>query len=41
MIAGQAIKDTTHFTIATNNINYLDITLRKQGKDMYEKNLSP
>ena len=39
--AEKEIRETTLFTIATNNINYLDITLRKQGKDMYEKNLSP
>ena len=28
----------TLFTIATNNINYLGVTLTKQVKDMYEKN---
>jgi hypothetical protein len=29
-----------HFTIATNNIKYLDITLTKQVKDVYDKNFS-
>ena len=28
----------TPFTIVTNNIKYLDVTLTKQVKDMYDKN---
>jgi hypothetical protein len=27
---------TTHFTIATNNIKYLGVTLNKQVKDLYD-----
>ena len=26
------------FTIVTNNIKYLGVTLAKQGKDLYDKN---
>ena len=29
-----------HFTIATNNIKYLDVTLTKQMKDLYDKNFN-
>ena len=28
----------THFTITTDNIKYLHVTLTKQVKDLYEKN---
>jgi hypothetical protein len=28
----------TPFTIVTNNVNYLGVTLTKQVKDLYEKN---
>jgi hypothetical protein len=31
--------ETTPFTIVTNNIKYLDITLTKQVKDQYDKNV--
>jgi hypothetical protein len=31
-------RETTPFTIVTNNIKYLDATLIKQVKDMYDKN---
>jgi hypothetical protein len=39
--AEKEIKETTHFTIVTNNITYLGVTLTKQVKDLYEKNLKP
>ena len=32
------IRETTPFTIATNNIKYLGVTLTKQMKDPYENN---
>jgi DUF4097 and DUF4098 domain-containing protein YvlB len=32
------IMEKSPFTIATNNIKYLDVTLTKQVKDMYEIN---
>jgi hypothetical protein len=32
------IRETTPFTIAPNNIKYLDVALTKQVKDMYEQN---
>jgi hypothetical protein len=32
------IRETTPFTIVTNNINYLGVTLTKQVKDLYDKN---
>jgi hypothetical protein len=38
----QAVKEVrkkTPFTIATNNINYLGVTLIKQLKDQYDKNI--
>jgi ferritin-like protein len=28
----------THFTIVTNNIKYLGVTLTKEVKDLYDKN---
>jgi hypothetical protein len=34
--AEKEIKDTTPFTIATNNIKYLEVTLTKQVKDLYD-----
>ena len=37
--AEKEIRETTSFTIATNNIKYLDVTLTKQVKDLYDKNL--
>ena len=32
------ISETTPFTIVTNNIKYLGVTLTKEVKDMYDKN---
>ena len=36
--AEKEIRDTTPFTIVTNNIKYLGVTLTKVVKDLYEKN---
>jgi hypothetical protein len=33
------IRETTPFTIIKININYLGMTLTKQVKDLYDKNL--
>jgi hypothetical protein len=30
--------ERTHFTIVTNNIKYLGVTLTKEVKDLYDKN---
>jgi hypothetical protein len=30
--------ETTPFTIVTNNVKYLGVTLTKEVKDMYDKN---
>jgi hypothetical protein len=35
----QGEKKTTPFTIVTNNIKYLGVTLIKQAKDLYDKNI--
>ena len=32
------IRETTPFTIVTNNLKYLGVTLTKQEKDLYDKN---
>ena len=32
------IRETMLFTVSTNNINYLSVTLTKQKKDLYNKN---
>ena len=32
------IRETTPFTIATNNIKYFGVTLTKQMKDLYDNN---
>jgi hypothetical protein len=32
------IRETTPFTIATNNIKYLDVNVMEQMKDLYDKN---
>ena len=32
------ISETTPFTIVTNNIKYLGVTLAKKVKDLYDKN---
>jgi hypothetical protein len=31
------IRETTPFTIVTNNIKYLDVSLTKEVKDIYKK----
>jgi hypothetical protein len=36
--AEKEIKEMTSFTIVTNNITYLGVTLTKQVKDLYNKN---
>ena len=36
--AEKKIRGMTPFTVATNNIKYLDVTLFKQVKDLYDKN---
>jgi hypothetical protein len=36
--AEREIRETTPFTIVTNNIKYLGVTLAKQVKDLYDKN---
>ena len=39
--AEKEIMGMTPFTIATNNIKYLGVTLTKQVKDLYDKNFKP
>jgi hypothetical protein len=34
----KGIRETTPFTIVTNNIKYLGMTLTKEVKDLYDKN---
>jgi hypothetical protein len=36
--AEKEIRETTPFTIATNNIKYLGVTLIKQAKDLFDNN---
>ena len=36
--AEKEVRETIPFKIATNNINYLGVTLTKQVKDLFEKN---
>ena len=36
--AKKEIRETTHFSIVTNNTKYLVVTLTKEVKDMYDKN---
>jgi hypothetical protein len=36
--AGKEIREKIPFTIVTNNINYLGVTLTKEVKDLYDKN---
>jgi hypothetical protein len=38
--AEKEIRETTPFTTVTNNIKYLDVTLTKQMKDLYDKNFN-
>jgi hypothetical protein len=35
------MRETTSFTIVTNNIKYLGMTVTKQVKDLYDKNFKP
>jgi len=37
-LAEKEIRERTSFTVATNNIKYLGVTLTKQVKDLYDKN---
>jgi hypothetical protein len=37
-LAEKEIRETTPFTIFTNNINYCGVTITKQVKDLYDKN---
>jgi hypothetical protein len=39
--AEKEIRKTTPFTIVTNNIKYLGITLTKQAKNLNDKNFMP
>jgi hypothetical protein len=39
--AEKEIRETTPFTIVTNNIKYLGVTLTKEVKDLYDKNFNP
>jgi hypothetical protein len=34
------IRETTPFTIVTNNIKYFSVILTKEVKDLYDKNFS-
>jgi len=36
--AEKEIREMTPFTVVTNNIKYLSLTLAKQVKDVYDKN---
>ena len=36
--AEKKIRETTLFSIVTNNIKYLGVTLTKEVKDLYDKN---
>ncbi len=36
--AEKEIRETTPFSIVTNNIKYLGVTLTKEVKDLYDKN---
>jgi hypothetical protein len=36
--AEKEIRETTPFTMVTNNIKYLHVTLTKEVKDLYDKN---
>ena len=39
--AEKEIREMTPFTIVTNNITYLAVTLNKQVKNLYDKNFKP
>jgi hypothetical protein len=36
--AEKEVRETTPFTLATESIKYLGVTLTKQMKDLYDKN---
>ena len=38
--AEKEISETTPFSIVTNNIKYLGVTLNKEVKDLYDKNFN-
>jgi hypothetical protein len=38
--AEKEIRETTPFTIVTNNMNHLGVTLTKEVKDLYDKNFN-
>jgi len=38
--AEKEMREVTPFTIVTNNIKYLSVTLTKQVKDQYDKNFN-
>ena len=38
--AEKEIRETSTFTIATNNIKHLGVTLTKEVKDLYDRTLS-
>jgi hypothetical protein len=38
-LAEKGIRETLPFTIATNNLKYLGVTVTKQMKDLYYKNV--
>ena len=38
--AEKEIRETTPFSIVTNNIKYLGLTLTKKVKDLYDKNFN-
>jgi hypothetical protein len=38
--AEKEIRDSKRFSIVTNNIKYLGVTLTKEVKDLYDKNSS-
>ena len=37
-LAEKEIRETTPFSIVTNNIKYIGVTLSKEAKDLYDKN---
>ena len=39
--AKKEIRDTSTFTITTNNIKYLGVRLTKEVKDLFDKNFKP
>ena len=39
--AEKEIRETTPLSVVTNNIKYLGMTLTKELKDLYDKNIMP